>query len=38
MQRWRDAVDPSIQRMQVLLEPVRAGSFTRAAARLSYSQ
>lgn len=38
MQRWRGAVETNIQKMQVLLETVRAGSFTRAAERLSYSQ
>ena len=32
------AVETNIQKMQVLLETVRAGSFTRAAERLSYSQ
>ena len=31
-------VETNIQKMQVLLETVRAGSFTRAAERLSYSQ
>lgn len=31
-------METSIQKMQVLLETVRAGSFTRAAERLSYSQ
>ena len=38
MQGWRTAVETNIQKMQVLLETVRAGSFTRAAERLSYSQ
>ena len=38
MQRWGRAVETNIQKMQVLLETVRAGSFTRAAERLSYSQ
>ncbi len=38
MQRWKRAVETNIQKMQVLLETVRAGSFTRAAERLSYSQ
>ena len=38
MQRWRRAVETNILKMQVLLETVRAGSFTRAAERLSYSQ
>ena len=32
------AVETNIQKMQVLLETVRTGSFTRAAERLSYSQ
>ena len=31
-------METNIQKMQVLLETVRAGSFTRAAERLSYSQ
>lgn len=38
MQGWGRAVETNIQKMQVLLETVRAGSFTRAAERLSYSQ
>ena len=38
MHMWRGAVETNIQKMQVLLETVRAGSFTRAAERLSYSQ
>ena len=38
MQGWRTVVETNIQKMQVLLETVRAGSFTRAAERLSYSQ
>ena len=38
MQRRGRAVETNIQKMQVLLETVRAGSFTRAAERLSYSQ
>ena len=38
MHRWRGAVETNVQKMQVLLETVRAGSFTRAAERLSYSQ
>ena len=38
MQGWRTAVETNIQKMQVQLETVRAGSFTRAAERLSYSQ
>ena len=38
MHRWRVAVETNVQKMQVLLETVRAGSFTRAAERLSYSQ
>ena len=38
MQGWGRAVENNIQKMQVLLETVRAGSFTRAAERLSYSQ
>ena len=31
-------METNVQKMQVLLETVRAGSFTRAAERLSYSQ
>lgn len=31
-------METNIQKMQVLLETVRAGSFTRAAERLNYSQ
>ncbi len=31
-------METNIQKMQVLLETVRAGSFTHAAERLSYSQ
>ena len=38
MHMWRGAVETNVQKMQVLLETVRAGSFTRAAERLSYSQ
>ena len=38
MQGWGCTVETNIQKMQVLLETVRAGSFTRAAERLSYSQ
>lgn len=38
MHRWRGAVETNVQKMQVLLETVRAGSFTRTAERLSYSQ
>lgn len=38
MHGWRGAVETNVQKMQVLLETVRAGSFTRAAERLSYSQ
>lgn len=38
MQRRRRIVETNIQKMQVLLETVRAGSFTRAAERLNYSQ